>query len=93
MDRELNEKRKGIFNPFICFREGIRFIIGLPVLILYWSGILSAKTIGVASGSLVFKVIASIITLIGLISSIITILLGWNEALEIFVNIWNCFGF
>ena len=67
------------FNPFICFREGIRFIIGLPALILYWSGIISTRTIGAARASSVFKFISSVITLIGLISSIITILIGWNE--------------
>ena len=78
-------------NPFICFREGIRFIIGLPALILYWSGIISTRTIGAARASSVFKFISSVITLIGLISSIITILIGWNEASEIVVKIWKLF--
>ena len=91
LDRELNEERKGIFNPFICFREGIRFIIGLPALILYWSGIISTRTIGAARVSSVFKFISSVITLIGLISSIITILIGWNEASEIVVKICKLF--
>lgn len=91
LDRELNKERKGIFNPFICFREGIRFIIGLPPLILYWSGVISTRTISAARASSVFKFISGVITLIGLISSIITILLGWNEAVEIVVKIWKLF--
>lgn len=89
LDRELNKERKGIFNPFICFREGIRFIIGLPVLILYWSGIISSRTIGAARVSVIFKLISSVITIIGFISSIITILLGWNEVSEIVIKIWK----
>lgn len=91
LDRELEAERKGLFNPFICFREGVRFIIGLPVLILYWSGIVSTRAISAARISSVFKFISSVITLIGLISSIITILLGWKEASDIIVKLWKSF--
>ncbi len=91
LDRELDTERKGIFNPFICFREGVRFILGLPVLVLYWSGFVSARTISAARVSSVFKFISGVITLIGLISSIITILLGWNEVSDIIVRFWNSF--
>ena len=91
LDRELDTERKGIFNPFICFREGVRFILGLPVLILYWSGFISTRTISAARVSSVFKFISGVITLIGLISSIITILLGWNEVSDIIVRFWKSF--
>lgn len=91
LDRELDTERKGIFNPFICFREGVRFILGLPVLVLYWSGFVSTRTISAARVSSVFKFISGVITLIGLISSIITILLGWNEVSDIIVRFWNSF--
>ena len=91
LDRELEAERKGLFNPFICFREGVRFIIGLPVLILYWSGIVSTRVISTTRISSVFKFISSVITLIGLISSIITILLGWKEASDIIVKLWKLF--
>ena len=89
LDRELDAEKKGIFNQFICFREGVRFIIGLPVLILYWSGIVSTRTISAARVSTIFKLVSSVITIVGLISSIITILLGWNEASEIVIKIWK----
>lgn len=91
LDRELDTERKGIFNPFICFREGVRFILGLPVLVLYWSGFVSTRTISAARVSSIFKFISGVITLIGLISSIITILLGWNEVSDIIVRFWNLF--
>ena len=91
LDRELDKERKGIFNPFICFREGVRFILRLPVLVLYWSGFVSTRTISAARVSSVFKFISGVITLIGLISSIITILLGWNEVSDIIVRFWNSF--
>ena len=91
LDRELEAERKGPFNPFICFREGVRFILGLPALVLYWSGFVSTRTISAARVSSVFKFISGVITLIGLISSIITILLGWNEASEIIIKVWKSF--
>ena len=89
LDRELDTERKGLYNPFICFREGIRFIIGLPPLLLFWCGIISKNKIYAVKGSFPFKLVSSVITLIGFISSIITILLGWNEVSDIIVKIWK----
>lgn len=89
LDRKIDLERKGTFNPFICFREGIRFIIGLPVLILFWCGLVSTSTVHATKGSSAFMIISSVVTLISLISSIITIALGWNEVSAIFVKIWK----
>lgn len=89
IDRLLDNNRKWLFNPFTCFGEGIRFIIGLPVDVLSWCGIISSDKLGRARGSWLFKTIGMIITLVGLISSIITIVLGWKDASTYFIKIWN----
>lgn len=89
LDRAIDRKKKGIFNPFILFREGVRTIIGLPILVLSWSGLVSIRFIGTTSKSILFRFVTGVITIVGLISSIITIILGWNEALKIFKNFLN----
>ena len=89
LDRELDSERKGFFNPFKCFGAGVKFIIELPFLILYWCGLVSTSTICATRGSYTFKIISSIVTFVGLISSIITIVIGWNEVTEIVVRVWR----
>lgn len=76
-------------NPITCMREGIRWIVGLPVDILQWAGLYSAGRSTKIKASVIFKAISNRIVLIGLISFIVTIVLGWDEFLEI---ISNCIG-
>ena len=73
-------------NPITCMREGIRWIVGLPVEILQWAGLYSAGRSRKIKASVIFKAISNFIVFIGLISSIVTIILGWDEFLEIINN-------
>ena len=87
LDREINDERKRIFNPFSCFGEGVRFIIGLPIELLFWIGLISQSRARSAQVSNLFRFISGIATIVSFIGSIITILLGWNEALELFMKL------
>lgn len=89
LDRLLENEQKGRFNPFICFGEGIRYVIGLPIDILHWCGLLDSNKIERARGSWAFKIIGMIVTFVGLISSIITIVLGWKEASIDLLKLFN----
>lgn len=89
LDRLLEKEQKGRFNPFICFGEGIRYVIGLPIDILYWCGILDSNKIVRARGSWIFKMIGAIVTFAGLVGSIITIVLGWKEASTYLFKLFN----
>ena len=33
-----DEKKKDLKNPLIWLREGVRFIVTIPISLLYWSG-------------------------------------------------------
>lgn len=72
-----------LFNPFSCFGESIRWIVGLPVDILYWCGLLEDKTNDTIKEGLLFKFISNIIVFIGFVGSIFTIILGWDEMILI----------
>lgn len=88
LERAIEHERKGIFNPITCLGEGIRWIVGLPVDILQWAGLYSAGRSGKIKASFLFKVISNLIVVIGLISSVVTIVLGWDEFVAI---IHSCF--
>lgn len=76
-----------IKNPFRWFREGIRFIVLLPISFLHWSGMINYNTYNKITNNLIVKIFTTIITLIGFISSIIGIVQGYDYLVIIFNNI------
>lgn len=89
LDRAIEHEKKGLWNPITCMGEGIRWIVGLPVDILQWAGLYSTGRSRKIKASVIYKTISNMIVFIGFISSIVTIVLGWDEFLEI-TN--NCIG-
>ncbi len=86
LKRSIMSEEKLQWNPFFCFASGIRWIVGLPVDILFWTGIISERNNSAVHSNIVFKAIAHIITIVGLISSIMGIVLGWDEFVKIIVE-------
>lgn len=80
LGRIIDEKKRCLWNPISCFGDGIRWLIGLPGQLLVWLGIIKPNKIKVVQMNPVIRFLGSIITLIGLVGSIITILLGWEES-------------
>lgn len=74
-------------NPVYCFANGINGIISLPIKILEWSGILTNDFSSRILKSKVHQIISKLLVLIGLISSIMTIVMGWNQFLDLIRNI------
>ena len=83
LSKTIDEQNKYLWNPFSCFGEGIRWLIGLPGQLLVWLGIIKPYRIKVVQENVLFKLVGGIITLVGFLGSIITILLGWEEALAL----------
>ena len=86
LDRTIDHEKKWLWNPITCMGEGIRWIVGLPVDVLQWAGLYNTNKSRKIKASVIFKAISNLIVFIGLISSIVTIVLGWDEFLEIINN-------
>lgn len=84
LERKIENESKKLWNPFACFSNGVRWSIGLPFDILCWMGIISEHKKSTLQRKTVFKWIGHIVSLVGLISSIMGITLGWNEFLSLF---------
>lgn len=69
-------------NPLIWFREGIQFIITLPISLFYWSGLMKYGTYYKLNNNFIIRLISFIIGLIAFISSIITIITGYEPFLK-----------
>ena len=76
-------QKKYFKNPFVWLRQGIRILLSLPANLLNWLGIITVAAVNKYNSSIIYKILYSIITIIGLISAIMTIVLGWNDFLSI----------
>lgn len=76
--------KKDIINPFRCFSCGINTICSIPVKILEWCQIINVSSSGRILNSKLHTLISKVITLIGLVGSLITIILGWNQVVSLF---------
>ena len=84
LEHRLEDTKAQFKNPFIWLREGVQFFVLIPILLLYWSGLIKYTTYYRFSNNFIIKFINFVIILIGLISSIITIVTGYNPFMEIY---------
>lgn len=73
------DTRKETLNPIILLREGVQFFVTLPISLLYWTGIIQYATQNKWSNNIVVKFINFLIIIIGFVSAIVTIVLGWEQ--------------
>lgn len=69
------------FNPLFFFSEGVKAILSTPLVILKSFGLLNETSYEKLVTSKVFGCFSAIAALIGFVSSIIGIILGWSEFL------------
>jgi hypothetical protein len=82
--KEIHESIKAnILNPIILLREGVQFFVTLPISLLYWTGVIQYSTQNKLSNNIVVKFINFLIIIIGFVSAIVTIVLGWEQFKEI----------
>lgn len=69
-------------NPFVWLREGIRLVIEFPIFFLYWTGLIKYSRYSKLKDNIIFRLIKSFFGTLGFISTIITIVTGY----EPFIN-------
>jgi len=79
LDRAIDQLNNQLWNPITCLGNGFRWIIWLPGNIFNWAGIISSQKVREVHQNRFVKFVENIIVLIGLIGSIFTIILGWND--------------
>jgi hypothetical protein len=84
LENNTQETFKNLKNPIIWFREGIREILSIPILLLSWFGIFSTRTVNRIIDSTFFKIIAGLFALVTFISGVVTIIVGYEETLAFF---------
>jgi len=74
----VNEAQKEVKNPLIWLREGVRFVVTSPISLMYWSGLVRYRMYNTLSNNYPVKLLSFLIGVIGLVSSIVTIVTGYT---------------
>ncbi len=82
-------ERKKLFNPFSCLADGIRWILYLPTNILFWCGFISESANYKLRINWFSKLLAFLVTIFGLVSSVVTIIIGWERFSQMFMTLFR----
>ncbi len=74
--------KRDLRNPIVWFREGVAVILLLPVRLLRSLGLLSESGSASVARSALFRLVAGLVALIGLLASFIELVLGRSQRLQ-----------
>lgn len=87
VDQALVARRTELKNPVRWFKEGVQWLLALPLNLLLWFGIVTEDRIDNISHGPLFSFLSGVLALVGFLGSIVTLMLGWKQAKEIVMSI------
>lgn len=79
----IEQAKKDLKNPLRSFQLGIQFYLAFPIHLLNWFGIISVRAVNLALSNWFFKLISGILGLVTFISGVVTIIVGWDESINL----------
>lgn len=89
LDEIIIKDKKRLLNPFYIFTCGIRCVLEIPIYILYSVGLVSTNIKNKITKNIIFKILSGLLSLLTIFSTIMSILIGWDEFIEILKNLLN----
>jgi len=83
LDDRLSKSYGHLFNPVKWLQEGIRLIISFPIRLAYWSSLFQYADFERIVNGPILSFLSFIVMLIGLLGSVITLALGWDNFLKL----------
>lgn len=74
---------KAIKNPFLWLRTGAGQVLSLPLILLVLFGLMTKSTLRSLQANYIFRALSALAVIITLVSGAMTILLGWEQTIEI----------
>lgn len=84
--------RRNLKNPLIWLRTGVEQVLAIPLLIFVWFGLVGGYTVRRLQSNILFKAMAVIATLVGLVSGVMTMVLGWDEFGQLTAKMLSAMG-
>lgn len=79
LDRRRDAAGKEIKNPLAWLREGVEWLLSLPLSLLAGLGLLSSSRVERAEEHVVFRLVSGMFSLLYFLSLLVTVLSGWDD--------------
>ena len=83
------EERDELRNPFICLREGMQRVLGLPISMLQFSGLISETTFNRLINNLIVKILAAVLAILSVLANVFQVVLGWPDFIKMIGKRYN----
>lgn len=83
------QERANLINPFSCLADGISLILWIPKYILASLGLFSIHSFYSWKTQKLAKTFSGMVAILGLISSIITVVVGWKDFATILISLFS----
>lgn len=87
LEELMEDEKKRWYNPFSCLVEGVKVILWIPFYILTSFGLFTGNVFSYWRTKPVTKISSALIAIIGLLSSVVTIAIGWEQFTKIINDI------
>jgi hypothetical protein len=84
LKEDLTKLDSELRNPVIWLREGVRQLLLFPIHLLEWSGLAGPSTAAKVANRTAFVILSGIVTVLGVVSSVVTIMQGWPDLVTTF---------
>jgi hypothetical protein len=88
-EETISNIKREMKNPIQLLQEGVQYFVTFPITLLYWTDFIKYGTFMKISDNIIVKFVNFIIIIIGLFSSIVTIVAGWDTVMEIYKVVFN----
>jgi hypothetical protein len=79
-------RREALFsllNPVLWVRQGVRAILGFPIFLLQWLGLISTESAARARNHIIFSLLERIFAIVGITATIVGLIVDWKPFTEI----------
>ncbi len=89
LEEEIEEKRREMQNPFSLLANGVSTVLLLPLYVLASVKLVGGALVERIEGSCLWRSITGLSVLFGLLSSIVTMIAGWDETVVALGQAWR----
>jgi hypothetical protein len=91
LESEVRESRDRLRNPVIWFRYGVQWLLLSPFIVLRWLGLHRIPEQTALGANPVFRFLAASASVITLLSSLVTIIVGWDRVVPFLESLFRHF--
>ncbi|MGA2622545.1 MAG: hypothetical protein ABSF91_01705 [Bacteroidota bacterium] len=83
LDQRIRQTKSNQRNPLLVMREGISWLLSLPIATLAFLGLAGESLFMTLRHSLLMRLVSAVLTLVTILSAIVSLFAGWSQFVAI----------